>query len=57
VEAYKWYSLAISSFPNSDSIGRNIAISNRARLTPLMTADQIAKAQQLTRDWKPTPPP
>ena len=30
--------------------------SARDRLTPYMTSDQIAEAQQLAREWKPTTP-
>lgn len=46
VEAYKWFSLAAS---------RKLAAGgeNRDRIAKNMTPDQIAKAKQLARKWKP----
>lgn len=44
VEAYKWYDLA------SPLVGG----SNRDRLAEKMTSEQIAEAQTLSRQWKPT---
>jgi TPR repeat protein len=47
VQAYKWYMLALAGLPDSDTEGRNIARGNLARLTPLMTPNQIADARKL----------
>ena len=43
VQAYKWYILG-GSVDNRDSVARN------------MSPTQIAKAQQLAREWKPSEP-
>jgi TPR repeat protein len=43
VEAYKWFNLAAAQ-------GDATAIRNRDSLVPFMTADQIAEAQQLSRE-------
>jgi uncharacterized protein len=46
VEAYKWYNLAAAQ-------GVQTAFQNRDALIPFMTTDQIAKAQQLSREFTP----
>ena len=46
VEAYKWYNLAAAQ-------GSGTATTNRDALLPFMTQEQIAKAQQLAREFKP----
>jgi S1-C subfamily serine protease len=46
VEAYKWYNLAAAQ-------GQTNAILNRDILVRSMTPDQIAKAQQLSREFTP----
>jgi TPR repeat protein len=48
VQALKWFILAAAQ-NNKD------AIENRNKAIPLMTPVQIAEAQKLARDWKPTP--
>jgi hypothetical protein len=50
VLAYMWENLASTSPLNIGSVA-GIA---RDRLTKLMTPDQIAEAQRLTQEWKPT---
>lgn len=49
VQAYKWYSLAITSGDKPATLLRNL-------LTDKMTPAQIAEAQKLAREWKPTTP-
>src|SRR5208282_3989398 len=46
VEAYKWLNLAAAQ-------GDEAARANRDHLTEFMTPDQIAEAQQLSREFKP----
>lgn len=50
VEAYKWYSLAINE-------GAQISIPFLDSLAKEMTPEQIAEAQRLAREWKPSTPP
>jgi hypothetical protein len=50
VLAYKWYSLAFTGDPNYKLVTK----SELDRIALLMTPAQIAKAQNLTREWKPT---
>jgi TPR repeat protein len=45
-----WFILAAAQ-------GFEAASSARDKLTPYMTADQIAEAQRLAREWKPPTPP
>lgn len=46
VEAHKWLNLATSQgFPD--------AVQRRDQLIPLMTSSQLAKAQELARNWRP----
>jgi hypothetical protein len=49
VQAYTWYSLAITSGDKPATLLRNL-------LTDKMTPAQIAEAQKLAREWKPTTP-
>ncbi|WP_315751267.1 tetratricopeptide repeat protein [Bradyrhizobium sp. SZCCHNS3055] len=57
VEAYKWYNLAASrSTIDSNRRNRDNAVEMRDLLAARMTPEQIAEAQKLTRDWKPSPP-
>ena len=48
--AYKWYSLSAIQDPAYKSAVK----SQLDRITQLMTPAQIAKAQNLAREWKPT---
>lgn len=43
-----WFNLAGAQ-------GDKDAVSNRDYAATLMTPDQIAEAQRLAREWKPTP--
>lgn len=54
VEAYKWYNLAASR--STIDSNRDNSIEMRDLLAARMTIEQIAEAQKLSRDWKPSPP-
>ena len=49
VLAYMWLSLAAANEPDS--------VRERDLAASQMTSDEIAEAQQLAREWKPTAPP
>jgi TPR repeat protein len=50
VLAYMWWNLAAArSLP-----GDTVAAEARDKVAAKMTADQIAEAQKLAREWKPT---
>jgi uncharacterized protein len=53
VHAHIWFNLAAARFPASDPRSRSIAANSRDAVASLMTADQIAQAQKLAREWKP----
>jgi TPR repeat protein len=53
VLAYMWFDLAAAQESYSDSADAQ----NRDDLAKLMTADQIAEAQSLAREWKPKTKP
>ena len=48
VQAHKWLNLAASQ-------GVDLAKNNRVKIEKRMTAQQIAEAQRLAREWKPQP--
>jgi TPR repeat protein len=48
VQAYLWFELAGLD-------GQSDGDTERDRLAPAMTPDQIAQAQQLAKAWKPKP--
>ncbi|HXR48385.1 MAG TPA: tetratricopeptide repeat-containing serine protease family protein [Candidatus Limnocylindrales bacterium] len=50
VEAYKWLNLAAAS---TDDEASDIAGTQRDNLAKIMTSDQIAEAQELSREFKP----
>lgn len=50
VEAHKWLNLAVSR-------GVPEAVQQRGLLAPLMTSSQLAKAQELARNWRPNKTP
>ena len=50
VRAHMWYNLAVSRSTGKD---RERAVKNRDRIATKMTAEQIAEAQRLAREWKP----
>ena len=51
VRAHMWLNLAASRASSDD---RKWVAEQRDRLTAKMTAQQIAEAQRLAREWKPT---
>ena len=55
VLAYMWVNLAAATAPQNDlvSMGNNIA-KEREVLAGRMTPEQIAEAQRLSREWKPS---
>ena len=55
VEAHKWFNLAAPRSKFAD-INKDIR-ERRDALALLMTAAQIAEAQKLAREWKPTTQP
>lgn len=54
VLAYMWFNLAAAAAPQNDfvRIGSDIA-KERDALATMMTREQIAEAQRLSREWKP----
>lgn len=54
VLSHVWSNLAASRFPASEVEGRRRAIHNRDLVASKMTPDQIAEAQRMAREWKPT---
>jgi hypothetical protein len=48
VQAYKWYNLAASQ-------GQRFALAARDAIAERMTAEQVAKGQELAWDWRPEP--
>jgi uncharacterized protein len=57
VQAYKWLSLAASAYSASKRVNGNKAVSIRDLVAAKMTPAQIAEAQKLAREWKPTKQP
>ena len=51
VQAYTWYTLAVSHFAPGSK--RDLAIEARETIATLMTPAQIAEAEKLAREWKP----
>jgi TPR repeat protein len=56
VQAHLWFNLAAARFLTSNTDSRAGALNNRDRIAAKMTPAQIAEAQKLAREWKPTPP-
>ena len=54
VRAHMWFNLAAANFPTSDIRDRNAASSSRDAIAKVMTNGQIAEAQRLAREWKPS---
>jgi hypothetical protein len=54
VLAYMWLNLAAAATPQNAlvSMGNDIA-KQRDQLDALMTQEQVAEAQRLSREWKP----
>jgi TPR repeat protein len=55
VEAYRWFALAVENLAFSDSFNRGKATRNRDAMAELMSAQDLALAKSLVRDWKPKP--
>jgi hypothetical protein len=53
VQAHKWYNLAASRYPATDTERRDEAVKNRDIVAARMTPVEIAEAQKLAREWKP----
>jgi hypothetical protein len=53
--AYMWFNLASSPATNTDL--RQMAVENRDKVAAKMRPEQIAEAQRMAREWKPTLPP
>jgi TPR repeat protein len=51
VQAYKWIDLAISRLPPGKE--HEMAVNNRDRVARQMTPEEISKAQELARNWRP----
>ena len=54
VEAHMWFNLAVAQ---SSGENRDRYVKARDAVAELMTSEQIAEAQRLTREWKPTQEP
>jgi TPR repeat protein len=54
VQAHKWFNLSASRTDSSDKERRDLAVKSRDLIASLMTPPQIAAAQKLAREWKPT---
>ena len=54
VEAHMWYDLAAAQLSGEE---RETSVRFRDAIAQRMTAEQIAAAQRLAREWTPTPEP
>ena len=52
VRAHMWFNLAAAHFPAADSRDRNAAVTSRDAVASNMTAEELADAQRLAREWK-----
>ncbi len=52
VNAHMWFNLAAARFPSTDTRNRTLAVRNRDVMAGRMTADQLAEAQRLAREWQ-----
>lgn len=55
VQAYMWFHVAAAQFPASEPESRDGAIEARDFVAAKMSQPEIARAQELARQWKPTP--
>lgn len=53
VRAYKWFSLAAARASAREAQLRGYAVQDRNRVAARLTQAQLARAQQLTREWRP----
>jgi len=51
-QAHMWYNLTASRAPDAET--RALAARGREDIAAKMTPDQIAEAQRMAREWKPT---
>ena len=54
VQAHKWYTLAAAHFPPDEAAFRDKAVRNADTIAARMTPEQIAEAQRLAREWRPS---
>ena len=54
IQAYMWFSIAASRFHESERENRELAVKSRNLVASKMTPAQIAEAQRLAKEWKPT---
>jgi tetratricopeptide (TPR) repeat protein len=54
VQAHKWFALSVINAIHAADRAR--ALANLDAVAKLMTPDQVAEAQKLTREWKPVTP-
>jgi TPR repeat protein len=52
--AHMWFNLASSPATNADADLRQMAVTSRDKVAAKMTPDQMAEAQRMAREWKPT---
>ncbi|MDE0254474.1 MAG: trypsin-like peptidase domain-containing protein [Rhodospirillaceae bacterium] len=53
VRAYKWFSLAAARASAREAQLRGYAVQDRNRVAARLTQAQLARAQRLTREWRP----
>jgi len=53
VQAYMWFTLAATRFSASETEKRDKAIKGREEIAAKLTAEQIAEAERLAREWRP----
>jgi hypothetical protein len=51
-----WFNLTAANFPALEAKDRDTAVKNRDLVAAKMTPEQIAEAQKLAREWKPSSP-
>ena len=54
VLAHKWFNISVSRFPAAEQDHRAKAVRNRDRIAARLTPAELAKAQQLAREWRPS---
>jgi TPR repeat protein len=57
LQAYMWFDIAASQFPGMSKEDRDRAVKARDFVASKMAPAQVAKAQKLAREWKPTKQP
>ena len=54
VQAHKWFNLAASRYPAAERDRRARSVRNRDRMAARLTPAELAKAQRLAREWRPS---